>query len=150
MRVLDLAHVGRLRVAIEERPRRLAGIVTGLGEGLSHETIVGAVLRAMIAHPVRQFWRGFGLCHRDTYLIGAVPVRQVRSNPLLQRKGVVAIHHTQWIDRILIKIGPMSEASYDGREEKDAAALQRRANLQSATFSTSVHGRTSRRRQATE
>jgi hypothetical protein len=44
----------------------------------------------------------------------------------------------------------MSEASYDGREEKDAAALQRRANLQSATFSTSVHGRTSRRRQATE
>jgi hypothetical protein len=71
--VLDLAHVGRLRVAIEERPRRLAGIVTGLGEGLSHETIVGAVLRAMIAHSVRQFRRGFGLCHRcysiqnDTY-----------------------------------------------------------------------------------
>ena len=50
--MLDLARVGRLRVAIEERPRRLAGIVTGLGEGLSHETIVGAVLRAMIAHPV--------------------------------------------------------------------------------------------------
>ena len=44
--MLDLAHVGRLRVAIEERPRRLAGIVTGLVEGLSHETIVGAVLRA--------------------------------------------------------------------------------------------------------
>lgn len=62
--VLDLAHVCRLRVVIEERPRRLAGIVTGLGEGLSHETIVGAVLRAMIAHPVRQFMRGFGFCHR--------------------------------------------------------------------------------------
>jgi hypothetical protein len=62
---------------------------------------------------------------------------------------VVAIHHTQWIDRILIKIGPESEASYDGPEETDAAALQRRANLKSATFSTSVHGRTSRR-QATE
>jgi hypothetical protein len=45
----------RLRVAIEERPRRLAGIVTGLGEGLSDETIVGAVLRAMIAHPVRHY-----------------------------------------------------------------------------------------------
>ena len=39
--------------------------------------------------------------------------------------GVVAIHHTQWIDRILIKIGPESEAGYDGPEEKDAAALQR-------------------------
>jgi hypothetical protein len=24
-----------------------------LGEGLSHETLAGAVLRAMIAHPVR-------------------------------------------------------------------------------------------------
>jgi hypothetical protein len=69
---------------------------------------------------------------------------------LERKKDVVAIHHTQWIDRILIKIGPESEASYDGREEKDAAALQRRANLKSATSSTSVHGRTSRRRQATE
>lgn len=73
MSMLDLAHVGRLRVAIEERPRRLAGGVTGLGEGFSHETVAGAVLRAMIAHPVRQFSRGFGLCHRcnsiqtDTY-----------------------------------------------------------------------------------
>jgi hypothetical protein len=69
---------------------------------------------------------------------------------LLERKAVVAIHHTQWIDRILIKVGPESEASYDGREETDAAALQRRANLKSATSNTSVHGRTSRRRQATE
>jgi hypothetical protein len=49
--MLDLAHVGRLRVAIEELPHRLAGVVTGLGEGLSHEAIAGAVLRAMIAHP---------------------------------------------------------------------------------------------------
>jgi hypothetical protein len=48
------------------------------------------------------------------------------------------------------KIGPESEASHDGQEEKDAAALQRPANLKSATFSTSVHGRTSRRRQATK
>ncbi len=32
----------RLRVAIEELPHRLAGVVTGLGEGLSHETIAGA------------------------------------------------------------------------------------------------------------
>jgi hypothetical protein len=40
---------------------------------------------------------------------------------------VVAIHHTQSIDRILIKIGAESEASYDGPEEKDAAALQRPA-----------------------
>jgi hypothetical protein len=39
--MLDLAHVGRLRVAIEELPHRLAGVVTGLGEGLSHETIGG-------------------------------------------------------------------------------------------------------------
>src|SRR6266481_9556979 len=50
--MLDLAHVGRLRVAIEELPHRLAGVVTGLVEGFSHETIAGAVLRAMIAHPV--------------------------------------------------------------------------------------------------
>jgi hypothetical protein len=42
----------------------LAGVVTGLGEGLSHETIAGAVLRAMIAHPVRQLTRGLGPCHR--------------------------------------------------------------------------------------
>ena len=39
--MLDLAHVGRLRVAIEELPHRLASVVTGLGEGLSHETIGG-------------------------------------------------------------------------------------------------------------
>jgi hypothetical protein len=62
--MLDLAHVGRLRVAIEELPHRLAGVVTGLGEGLSHETIAGAVLSAMIAHPVRQLTRGLGPCHR--------------------------------------------------------------------------------------
>jgi hypothetical protein len=30
----------------------LAGVVAALGEGLSHETVAGAVLRAMIAHPV--------------------------------------------------------------------------------------------------
>jgi hypothetical protein len=42
---------------------------------------------------------------------------------LLQRKDVVAIHHTQWIDRILIKIGPESEASYDGREEKGCCSV---------------------------
>jgi hypothetical protein len=41
----------------------LAGVVTGLGEGLAHETIAGAVLRAMIAHPVRQPTRGLGPCH---------------------------------------------------------------------------------------
>ena len=62
--MLDLAHVGRLRVAVEELPHRLAGVVTGLGEGFSHETIAGAVLRAMIAHPVRQLTRGLGPCHR--------------------------------------------------------------------------------------
>src|SRR5258708_23374528 len=62
--MLDLAHVGRLRVAIEELPHRLAGVVTGLGEGLLHETIAGAVLRAMIAHPIRQLTRGLGPCHR--------------------------------------------------------------------------------------
>jgi hypothetical protein len=32
--------------------------------------------------------------------------------------AVVAIHHTQSIDRILIKIGAESEASYGGPEEK--------------------------------
>jgi hypothetical protein len=37
--------------------------------------------------------------------------------------------HSIWIDRILKKIGPESEANYDGPEEKGAAALQRRANL---------------------
>jgi hypothetical protein len=47
--MLDLAHVGRLRVAIEELPHRLAGVVTGLGEGLSHETIVGAFERGGVA-----------------------------------------------------------------------------------------------------
>src|SRR5258708_31266611 len=62
--MLDLAHVGRLRVAIEELPHRLAGVVTGLGEGLSHETIVGPALRAMIAHTVSQLTRGPGPCHR--------------------------------------------------------------------------------------
>src|SRR5258705_3399365 len=56
--MLDLAHVGRLRVAIEELPHRLAGVVTGLVEDFSHETIAGAVLRAMIAHPVRQLTGG--------------------------------------------------------------------------------------------
>jgi hypothetical protein len=61
---------------------------------------------------------------------------------------VVAIHHTQSIDHILLKIGAESEASLRG-PEKDAAALQRPASLKSARFSTSVHGRTSRR-QATE
>src|SRR3981081_1788044 len=90
--MLDLAHVGRLRVAIEERPRRLAGIVTGLGEGLSHETIVGAVLRAMIAHPVRQLGRGLGPCHRcssiSSYasLIGAIPVRASPEQPITAKK----------------------------------------------------------------
>src|SRR5260370_29802078 len=54
----------RLRVATEELPHRLAGVVTGLGEGLSHETIPGAALRSMIAHPVRQLTRGLGPCHR--------------------------------------------------------------------------------------
>lgn len=62
--MLDLAHVGRLRVAIEELPHRLAGVVTGLGEDLSHETIAGAVLRAMIAHPLRHLTRGLGPCDR--------------------------------------------------------------------------------------
>jgi hypothetical protein len=41
-------------------PHRLAGVVTGLGEGLSHETIAGTVLGAMIAHPVRHLTRGLG------------------------------------------------------------------------------------------
>jgi len=63
--MLDLARVGRLRVAIEELPHRLAGVVTGLGEGLAHETIAGAVLRAMIAHPLRQLTRGLEPCHRS-------------------------------------------------------------------------------------
>src|SRR5882757_1848609 len=88
--MLDLAHVGRLRVAIEELPHRLAGVVTGLVEGLSHETIAGAVLRAMIAHPVRQLTRGPAIAATP---YKAMPIRlvrfrsgQVRSNPLLQRK----------------------------------------------------------------
>src|SRR3984893_2435582 len=90
--MLDLAHVGRLRVAIEELPHRLAGVVTGLGEGFSHETIAGAVLRAMIAHPVRQLTRVLGPAIAATPY-KAIPIRlvrfrswQVRSNPLLQRK----------------------------------------------------------------
>ena len=37
-----------------------------------------------------------------------------------------------------------------GLSQSDPAALQRRANFRSAAFSTSVHGRTSRRRQAAE
>ena len=57
---------------------------------------------------------------------------------MLQGKGVVAIHHTQWIDRTLLKIGPESEASYDGPKEKDVAALQRRANLRLVPASTAV------------
>ena len=83
----------RLRVAIEELPHRLAGVVTGLGEGLSHETIAGAVLRAMIAHPVRKLTRVLGPAIAATPY-KAMPIRlvrfrsgQVRSNPLLQRKG---------------------------------------------------------------
>ena len=91
--MLDLAHVGRLRVAIEELPHRLAGVVTGLGEGLSHETIAGAVLRAMIAHPVRKLTRVLGPAIAATPY-KAMPIRlvrfrsgQVRSNPLLQGKG---------------------------------------------------------------
>src|SRR5258707_9560431 len=91
--MLDLADVGRVRVAIEELPHRLAGVVTGLGEGFSHETIPGAVLRAMIAHPVRQLTRGLGPAIAATPY-KAIPIRlvrfrsgQVRSNPLLERKG---------------------------------------------------------------
>jgi hypothetical protein len=57
----------RLRVAIEELPHRLAGVVTGLGEGLSHETIAGAVLRAMIAHPDRKLTRVLGPAISDAY-----------------------------------------------------------------------------------
>jgi hypothetical protein len=55
----------RLQVAIEELP--LAGVVTGLGEGLSHETIAGAVLRAMIAHPDRKLTRVLGPAISDAY-----------------------------------------------------------------------------------
>src|SRR5258708_26650290 len=90
--MLDLVHVGRVRVAIEELPHRLAGVGTGLGEGFSHETIAGAVLRAMIAHPVRQLTRVLGPAIAATPY-KAIPIRlvrfrsgQVRSNPLLQRK----------------------------------------------------------------
>jgi hypothetical protein len=72
--VLNLAQVGRFRVAIEERPRRLAGIVTGLGEGLPHETIVGAVLRAMIRASGPPVQAGFWalpslLLHTKRYLL---------------------------------------------------------------------------------
>src|SRR6266851_5604797 len=91
--MLDLAHVGRLRVAIEELPHRLAGVVTGLGEGLSHETIAGAVLRAMIAHPGSASSRGVLGPAIAATPYKAMPIRlvrfrsgQVRSNPLLQRK----------------------------------------------------------------
>jgi hypothetical protein len=42
--------------------RRGSGPAFPLGEGLSHETIAGAVLRAMIAHPVPPLTRGLGPC----------------------------------------------------------------------------------------
>src|SRR5258708_19759389 len=61
--MLDLAHVGRLRVAIEELPHRLAGVVTGLGEGLSPQTIVGPVLPPMISHTLTHPPPGLGPSH---------------------------------------------------------------------------------------
>src|ERR1700737_5481216 len=35
--MLDLAHVGRRRVAVEELPHRLAGVVTGCGRGAARD-----------------------------------------------------------------------------------------------------------------
>jgi len=57
----------RLQVAIEELPHRLAGVVTGLGEGLSHETIAGAVLRDDRASGPKAH-AGLGPCHKRCLL----------------------------------------------------------------------------------
>ena len=66
---LDLRHVGFLRVFIEKRPRRLAGLVSGLGERLPDVAIVPAGELPpcpLLGHPVRQFaWRSWA-GHRDT------------------------------------------------------------------------------------
>ncbi|ABE64381.1 hypothetical protein Nham_3653 [Nitrobacter hamburgensis X14] len=62
---LDRAHIRRGRPAFEERPCRLAGLVSGLGEGLSGVTIVCRDLSAPGGHPVSKVFRG-SVRHRGT------------------------------------------------------------------------------------
>src|SRR5882757_8073611 len=125
--MLDLAHVGRLRVAIEELPHRLAGVVTGLVEGLSHETIAGAVLRAMIAHPVRQLTRGPAIAATPYKAMPIKLVRfrsgQVRSNPLLQRKRRATAPRSTPFPHCLA--GPGAEGAFRSSMSLDNMSLLR-------------------------
>src|SRR5258706_11685051 len=90
--MLDLAHVGRLRVAIEELPHRLAGVVTGLGRSLArNHRGRGAARDGRASGPpvhAGSWALPSLLLHIERCLLDWCDFMsgQVRSNPLLQRK----------------------------------------------------------------